>query len=96
MEEAPGSAYLARVVFAVQAAPSKSEQVFSAAGNILKPMRSSLIPEKLEDLVIIKLNVRPGALTRGTDICVKFYIQFVSNFSVIICIVLKYFISFYF
>jgi hypothetical protein len=32
--------------------------VFSAAGNILTPMRSRLDPEKLEDLIIIKLNVK--------------------------------------
>ena len=45
-DQFPLLAYLTRVVFAVQAASSKSEQVFSAAGNILTPMRSSLDPEK--------------------------------------------------
>jgi hypothetical protein len=57
-DQFPLLAYLARVVFAVQAASSKSERVFSAAGNILTPMRSRLDPEKLEDLIIIKLNVK--------------------------------------
>ena len=57
-DQFPLLAYLVRVVFAVQAASSKSERVFSAAGNILTPMRSRLDPEKLEDLIIIKLNVK--------------------------------------
>ena len=50
----PLLSYLARVVFAVPAASSKSERVFSVAGNIVTPKRTSLNPEKVEQLIFIK------------------------------------------
>ena len=44
---------LVRVIFAVSAASSKSERVFSAPGNILtSPKRASLNPEKVKECVI--------------------------------------------
>ena len=46
-----------RVVFAVPAASSKSERVFSVAGNCVKPARSRLSPETVENLVIMKSNL---------------------------------------
>ena len=52
----PLLSYLARVVFAVPAASSKSERVFSMAGNIVTPKRASLNPEKMEQLIVIKCN----------------------------------------
>ena len=51
---------LVRVIFAVSAASSKSERVFSAAGNILtSPKRASLNPEKVKECVIA-LSPEPG------------------------------------
>lgn len=42
---------------AVPAASSKSERVFSVAGNTVIPKRASLDPGKVEDLVIVKTNL---------------------------------------
>ena len=53
----PLLSHLARVVFAVPAASSKSERVFSVAGNTVIPKRASLDPGKVEDLVIVKTNL---------------------------------------
>ena len=53
-QQFPLLSYLARVVFAVPAASSKSEQVFSVAGNIVTLKRASLNPEKVEQLIVIK------------------------------------------
>ena len=47
---------MARVVFAVPASSSKSGRVFSAAGLVVTPLRNRLDPEKVEDLLMIKLN----------------------------------------
>ena len=55
-QQFPLLSYLARVVFAVPAASSKSERVFSMAGNIVTPKRASLNPEKMEQLIVIKCN----------------------------------------
>ena len=52
----PLLSYMARVVFAVPASSSKSERVFSAAGLVVTPLRNRLDPEKVEDLLMIKLN----------------------------------------
>ena len=49
--------HLVRIVFPVPAASSKSERVFSAAGNVVTAKRASLNPEKVEDLVIVKCNL---------------------------------------
>ena len=49
--------HLVRIVFPVPAASSKSERVFSAAGNVVTAKRVSLNPEKVEDLVIVKCNL---------------------------------------
>ena len=53
----PLLSYLARVVMAVPAASSKSERVFSVAGNIVTPKRASLNPAKVEQLIIVKCNM---------------------------------------
>ena len=53
----PLLSFLARIVFAVSAASSKSERVFSAAGSVLSPRRTRLNPDKVEDLLTIKLNL---------------------------------------
>ena len=46
-----------RVVFAIPVASSKSERVFSVAGNTVTQKRASLAPEKVENCVIVKLNM---------------------------------------
>ena len=46
-EQFPLLSYLARVVFAVPAASSKSERVFSVAGNMVTPKRNSLAPKQV-------------------------------------------------
>ena len=51
-------ALLVRVVFAIPAASSKSERVFSVAGRIVTPDRNRLAPEMVEDLVTLKCNLR--------------------------------------
>ena len=48
---------LARVVYSVQAASSKSERVFSVARKVVEH-RTRLTPEKLEQLVQIKANLK--------------------------------------
>ena len=56
----PLLSYLARIVFAVPAASSKSERVFSMVGNIVTPKRAraSLNPAKVEQLIIVKFNMQ--------------------------------------
>ena len=54
----PLLSYLARFVLCIPAASSKSERVFSAAGQIVTAKRASLNPEKVEDLVIMTCNSR--------------------------------------
>ena len=54
----PLLAKLVKVVFPVPAASSKSERVFSVAGNVVTPKRANLNPEKVEDLVLVKCNSR--------------------------------------
>ena len=55
----PLLSHMARIVFAVPAASSKSERVFSVAGNTVTPKRACLAPNKVEHLVTIKTNLRP-------------------------------------
>ena len=55
-EALPLLAFLVRVVFAIPVASSKSERVFSVAGNVVTPKRASLTPEKVESCVIVKTN----------------------------------------
>ena len=50
-------ALLVRVVFAIPAASSKSERVFSVAGRVVTPDRNRLAPEMVEDLVMLKCNL---------------------------------------
>ena len=50
-------ALLVRVVFAIPAASSKSERVFSGAGRVFSPDRNRLAPEMVEDLVMLKCNL---------------------------------------
>ena len=49
---------VARHVLAIPAASSKSERVFSSAGNTVTPKRSRLDADKVEMLVILKQNCR--------------------------------------
>ena len=56
-EALPPLAFLVRVVFAIPVASSKSERVFSVAGNTVTQKRASLAPEKVEACVIVKSNV---------------------------------------
>ena len=51
-------AKLVKVVFPVPAASSKSEGVFSFDSNVVTPKRDKLNPEKVEDLVMVKCNLR--------------------------------------
>ena len=51
-------ALLARVIFPIPAASSKSERVFSVAGRVVTPDRNRLAPEMVEDLVTLKCNLR--------------------------------------
>ena len=57
-EQFPILSHLAKVIFAVRAASSKSERVFSAAGNTITPKRARLNPEKVEECVIVRCNLR--------------------------------------
>ena len=52
------TAKLVKVVFPVPVASSKSERVFSVAGNVVTPKRANLNREKVEDLVVVKCNLR--------------------------------------
>ena len=54
----PLLSYLARFVLCIPAASSKSERVFSTAGQIVTAKRASLNAEKVEDLVIMTCNSR--------------------------------------
>ena len=56
-EAFPLLAFLVRVVFSVPAASSISERVFSVAGSVISQRRSRLNPEKVEDILTIKLNL---------------------------------------
>ena len=49
----PKLAALARKVFGVPAGSSSSERLFSNAGNIFAVKRTSLSPEKLDDLLFL-------------------------------------------
>ena len=53
----PLLAKLVKVVFPVPAASSKSEQVFSVAGNVVTPKRAKLNLAKVEGLVVVKFNL---------------------------------------
>ena len=57
-QQFPLLSYLARVVFAVPAASSKSERVFSVVSIIVTPKRTSLNPEKVEQLIVSKCNMQ--------------------------------------
>ena len=39
-------------------ASSKSERVFSVAGNVVTPKKVKLNPEKVEDLAVVKCNLK--------------------------------------
>jgi hypothetical protein len=56
-EQFPLLSFLARVVFSVPVASSKSERVFSAAGRCVRPDRSRLAPEMVESLVVMCCNL---------------------------------------
>ena len=46
-EQFPLLSYLVRVVFALPAASSKSERVFSVAGNMVSPKRNRVAPQQV-------------------------------------------------
>ena len=46
------------MVFPVPVASSKSDRVFSIAGNVVNPKRVKLNPEKVEDLAVVKCNLK--------------------------------------
>ena len=54
-EQFPLLSYLVRVIFPVPAASSKSERVFSEAGNIVTPKRNSLSPKQVEKKIVVLL-----------------------------------------
>ena len=54
----PLLAKLVKVVFPVPAASSKSERVFSVADNVVTPKRANLNPQKVEDFVVVKCNLK--------------------------------------
>ena len=49
---------MVRIIFCIPAASSKSERVFSVAGRIVTPSRARTAPEEVENLVIMKCNMR--------------------------------------
>ena len=50
--------HLVRVVFPIPVASSKSERVFGVAGMVVSAKRANLDPETVQDLVIVKTNIR--------------------------------------
>ena len=56
-EQFPVLSFMVRIVFAVPCASSKSERVFSVAGNTCTPKRASMGTDTLEDCVIVKSNL---------------------------------------
>ena len=56
-EALPLLAFMVRVTFAIPVASSKSERVFSVAGNVVTQKRNRLDPEKVESCVIVKTNL---------------------------------------
>ena len=56
-EALPLLAFMVRVTFAIPVASSKSERVFSVAGNVVTHKRNRLDPEKVESCVIVKTNL---------------------------------------
>ena len=56
-ESLPLLAFLVRVIFPIPVASSKSERVFSVAGNVVTQNRARLAPEKVEAYVIVKSNL---------------------------------------
>ena len=52
------ASHLSASVFSVPAASSKSEHVFSSAENTVTPKRANLNPEKVEECVIVRCNLR--------------------------------------
>ena len=57
-EQFPLLSHLVRVVFAVPAASSKNERVFSVAGLVVSALRNRLDPRKVENIIAIKSNLR--------------------------------------
>ena len=57
-KQLPLLSYMVRIIFCIAAASSKSEQVFSVAGRIGTPSRARTAPEQVENLVIMKCNMR--------------------------------------
>ena len=53
----PLLSHLVRTVFPVPAASSKSERVFSVAGNFVRPQRNWMEGETVENLVTMKCNL---------------------------------------
>ena len=57
-EQLPLLSYMVRIIFCIPAASSKSERVFSVAGRIVTLSRARTAPEQVENLVIMKCNLR--------------------------------------
>ena len=57
-EQLPLLSYMVRVIFCIPAASSKSKRVFFMAGRIVTPSRARTAPEQVENLVIMKCNMR--------------------------------------
>ena len=57
-EQLPLLSYMVRIIFCIPAASSKSERVFSVAGRIVTPSRARTAPEQVENLVLMKCNLR--------------------------------------
>ena len=53
----PLLSHLVRTIFPIPAASSKSERVFSVAGNFVRPQRNRMDGETVENLVTMKCNL---------------------------------------
>lgn len=56
----PKLSMVARSVFAIPATQNKSERAFSSAGNVLTDLRTSLDPEHVDELLLIRSHYKQG------------------------------------
>jgi hypothetical protein len=59
---------IARKYLCVTASSAAAERLFSASGNVVTKLRSSLSPENLELLVYIHENIRKVKMTYDSDL----------------------------
>ena len=57
-KELPLLSFMVRIIFCMPAASSKSKRVFSVAGRIVTPSRARTAPEQVENIDIMKGNLR--------------------------------------